>query len=119
MIRYFDVAVVAATILVAIALYAFKYDTGHLAQEIARLEAAIAAEEAAVNVLRAEWSLLNQPERLQALADRHLELELLRAEQIQTYTAIPQRPPREALTELVRRSLGSGVEFGEPGRGGR
>lgn len=40
-----------------------------------RINSAVADHHEAINVLRAEWSYLNQPGRLEALARRHLNLQ--------------------------------------------
>ncbi|NND50418.1 MAG: hypothetical protein HKN60_09230 [Rhizobiales bacterium] len=105
MIRFVEVMMIAATIVVAIALYAVKYDTGNLARGIDELNRQIAQEREAIGILRAEWSLLNQPERIQKLADKHLKLEPVSAAQIKTLADVPDMPPGEALADLVERSL--------------
>lgn len=105
MIRWVEVVMISATIVVAIALYAVKYDTGQVARGIADLEGEIAREREAIGILRAEWSLLNRPARLQELAQKHLELKPVQAAQIKGYAEIPHLPPAEAMTDLVERSL--------------
>ena len=105
MIRFVEIMMIGATIVVAIALYAVKYDTGNLASGIDELNRQIAQEREAIGILRAEWSLLNQPERIQKLADQHLKLEPVGAQQIRSFADIPQMPPGEALADLVERSL--------------
>ena len=76
----------------------------HLKQEVMRLEArmtavnkAILVEQEAVRVLRAEWSYLNQPERLDELAVRHLGLAPLALHQIGTVLELPLRRPAVAI----------------------
>ena len=49
----------------------------------------IAREQEAVHVLRAEWSYLNQPERLDALARRHLGLREPEAAQTMRVSDLP------------------------------
>jgi len=107
MIRFIEVMMIAATIVVAIALFAVKYDTGKLAGEIAGLNRQIAKEREAIGILRAEWSLLNQPDRIQKLASKHLNLAPVSAAQIKTLSDVPDMPPGEALADLVERSLSS------------
>ena len=116
MIRFVEIMMIGATIVVAIALYAVKYDTGNLASGIDELNRQIAEEREAIGILRAEWSLLNQPERIQKLADKHLKLEPVAARQIKSFADVPEMPPSEALTDLVERSLSS-LEPGDQNSG--
>jgi cell division protein FtsL len=111
--RLIESTVVVTTIVVAIALYTFKYDTENAAGRIADLKREIAKQDDAIRILRAEWSLLNQPDRLQKLAERHLELEPVKPEQIKTYADLPRKSPNDELADLVRRSI-SGVAVTVP-----
>lgn len=94
MIRLLNVLSVALVIAVSIGLYNLKYQIEAQQEERVSLRQEIANEEDAVRVLRAEWSYLTQPERLQSLAARHLELSPLRASQIATFDDLPM-PPRQ------------------------
>lgn len=51
-------------------------------REIARLDLSIENEREALRVLNAEWSMLNSPERIEALARRHLDLALPEASRL-------------------------------------
>ena len=53
----------------------------------------IAREQEALHVLRAEWSYLNQPERLEALARRHLGLRMPEAAQTMRVSDLPFAAP--------------------------
>ncbi|MBI4184753.1 MAG: hypothetical protein HY521_12240 [Proteobacteria bacterium] len=57
-----------------VGLFLLKHDVQRLEEAHARLIRAIAEGREAIHVLKAEWSYLNEFDRLQALADRHLEL---------------------------------------------
>lgn len=70
--------VVAAGLL----LYKVKHDVRELEEELAGLNRAIQERRDRIHVLEAEWSLLNEPERLRDLATRHLALAPLRADQL-------------------------------------
>ncbi|MDW8445456.1 MAG: hypothetical protein RML45_15240 [Acetobacteraceae bacterium] len=72
------VLVVAAGLL----LYKVKHDVRELEEELAGLNRAIQERRDRIHVLEAEWSLLNEPERLRDLAARHLALAPLRADQL-------------------------------------
>ncbi len=82
-----------------VAAAAFTYKTKHDAEsrfaEVRRLQEQIRLEENAIDVLRADWSLLTQPARLQQLAERfqdELELESAAPHQIADISDIPLRP---------------------------
>lgn len=73
-------------------VYNVKYRTSRLAREAAHLENSIRNEENAITALRAEWSALNQPSRLQALAKRHLpEFQNLSVPQMAFAYELPDR----------------------------
>lgn len=72
-------------------LFQLKYEVTHLEDELVRLKADVLSEEEAMRVLRAEWSFLNRPERLQSLAERHLALAPVTPGQIRTIAQVPQR----------------------------
>ncbi len=56
---------------------------------IAWLNRNIAANQEAINLLRAEWSYLNHPDRLETLARRHLDLQPPAQDQIVPISALP------------------------------
>ena len=88
--------VVAITALIASALYAYsvKYETLYYAEQIAKLKARVHRERDAIAVVKAEWQLLNRPDRLQANADRHLDLQPLDVRQLATFAELPNRSQR-------------------------
>jgi hypothetical protein len=49
-------------------------------------------ESQAIRVLRAEWSHLNSPERIQALSQKHLTLRNIEPDQVVQMKDIPFRP---------------------------
>jgi cell division protein FtsL len=51
-------------------------------RDLARLDLSIEREKEALRVLDAEWSMLNSPERIEALAKRYLDLDLPDAAQL-------------------------------------
>lgn len=72
-------------IAVMVSAAAFTYTTKHAAEaelrKLRRIEAAIRFEEETIDVLKADWSLLTQPARLQRLAEAyHEELGLVPVE---------------------------------------
>lgn len=62
-------------------------------QELARLNKDIQREEESLRVFQAEWSYLNQPERLEKLARQHLQLEPLKGRQFTIFKDLRESPP--------------------------
>ncbi len=89
MIRFLNVLSVVLVIAVSIGLYNLKYKVEARERERASLVQETVNERDAIRILRAEWSYLTQPERLQSLADRHLDLVPLKASQIATFDDLP------------------------------
>ncbi|MBI1619107.1 hypothetical protein IOD40_00305 [Aquamicrobium sp. cd-1] len=94
MFRITDIVLVIAMVGAA----AFTYTTKHAAEaeyaKIRKLEAAIRLEEESIDLLKADWSLLTQPSRLQKLADRYyddLHLVPIEPHQIAEFNELPER----------------------------
>ena len=92
MTRIIAIFMVALTLSAAIALYRFKDQAAGIDAHIDDLRAKIAQEHETITVLRAEWNYLNQPSRIQSLAERYLELEQLKVEQLASASELPMRP---------------------------
>ena len=94
MIRLIHILAICGLIASAGYAYSIKYDTLLHAEQVAKLKAKVQKERDAVAVLKAEWHLLNRPDRLQAAADRHLELQPLNVQQLARLSDLPNRPQR-------------------------
>ncbi len=81
-------------------LFAVKSEVQHLEGEIIQLDRAIAADREAIHVLEAEWSHLNNPDRLRPLVKRHLELVPIEARHLGGLSSIPEKPQGEAETHV-------------------
>ena len=95
MFRTTDMVLIAVMVSAA----AFTYTTKHGAEaelsKVRKLEAAIRFEEETIDVLKADWSLLTQPARLQKLAEAYrdeLHLVPVEAHQIGDIDELPERP---------------------------
>lgn len=89
MIRYLSAISVALLALVSFELYNGVHRVKAQGQHLTSLDAQIAREAEAIRVLKAEWTYLNQPDRLQDLARRHLALAPTGAWQIVVLTSLP------------------------------
>lgn len=97
MIRLSTVLWVALAGAIGFGLFQLKHQVQAYEDELFRLNRAILAEEQAIHVLKAEWSYINQPQRLQALAARHLDLQPVKPAQIGSLGDLPPRPPAAPL----------------------
>lgn len=117
MMRVVNSVAIVVTLTLAFALYHIKYETQAEQHDIRKLTAELAEEQDAIQVLRAEWSLLNQPERLEKLVARHTQLQPLAPAQIVTMADLPARP--KSLPGLeADPSLGGYAGLGGPGIAG-
>tara|TARA_R110002124_G_scaffold74257_1_gene199281 strand:+ start:1839 stop:2216 length:378 start_codon:yes stop_codon:yes gene_type:complete len=89
MIRALNIVLVLSVIGLSVLLYDIKYRAEAAETRAQKIEREITAEQESIRVLRAEWSYLNQPERLQELARRYTKLEPLQAGQIGTFADVP------------------------------
>ena len=64
MMRIINFVLIVAVIGLSVGLYDIKYKAEDAVRHARQLERRIANEREAIRVLRAEWSYLNQPERL-------------------------------------------------------
>lgn len=78
--------------LIAVVLFALKYEVQRLERELQLVTRQTVVDQQAVHVLNAEWSYLNQPARIADLAERHLRLQPLSTAQIVEIEAVPTRP---------------------------
>jgi hypothetical protein len=98
----------------ALTLFQIKQEVRVLEDEIAATQRTILENQEAVHVLEAEWSYLNAPARIGALAERHLELAPIPAERIVGFDDLPlpgqpeddvpgaTEPPRDPSATLVK-----------------
>jgi len=77
------------TCFVIFACFILKNQVHNLEHELAKINQNIASDVQNIHVLKAEWGVLNSPERLKKLASEHMSLNKIRAEQIINYSALP------------------------------
>jgi cell division protein FtsL len=92
-VRILNLVVIAALVLAAAYVYDIKFEATQQAAQIGKLRAEIRRERETIAALRAEWAKLDSPARIQGLAKRHLPLQPVASTQIDTLSALPERPP--------------------------
>jgi cell division protein FtsL len=93
MMRLINICVIAALVLAAADVYKIKFESTRQAQRVAKLRSEIRREHDAIAALRAEWARLDNPARIQGLANRHLALKPLETRQFDRLDNLPERPP--------------------------
>ena len=89
MIRLLNILVIAALVLAAADVYKIKFESTRQAQRVAKLRMDIRRENDAIAALRAEWSKLDNPARIQELARRHLALKPVEGRQFDRLDQLP------------------------------
>ncbi len=90
--RLLNLLVIGALILAASFVYKIKFDSTLQAEKVGKVAGELRRERNAIANLRAEWSRLETPGRIQGLADRHLALKAIAPTQFDTFDRIPERP---------------------------
>jgi len=90
--RLLHLIVMAALVCAAVYVYKIKFDSTLQAERVAKLRSEIRRERDAIATLRAEWSQLDNPIRIQGLAQRHLALRPIEATQFDALDRLPERP---------------------------
>jgi len=94
MMRLLNMLVIAALVSAAAYVYKIKFDSTRQAEHIAKVRMEIRQEQDVIASLRAEWSKLETPARIQELAKRHLTtLRPIDPRQFDTLRNLPERPP--------------------------
>ncbi|TYC51725.1 hypothetical protein FMN50_20875 [Rhodobacterales bacterium] len=95
MVRTLNILFILAVVIGAATVYDLKLAATKSAERVADLKRQIEDERNAIRLLKAEWSVLNKPDRLQSLVERYneyLQLDPLEVKQIVTPEEIPARP---------------------------
>ena len=90
MTRLLYISVLILCIFTSFMLYILSYDSKNIKREIAQIKTFIETEKSDIETLRAELSLLSQPDRIQHLSNQFdLELEPVNVTQIRGIEDIP------------------------------
>jgi hypothetical protein len=90
--RLLHIVVLAGLVLAAADVYKIKYESTLEAERVAKLRTELRHEQDLIASLRAEWSKLDRPDRLQELAQRHLPLKPLDIRQYDPLDKLPEKP---------------------------
>jgi hypothetical protein len=94
--RILHLLVIGVLVFAAAYVYRIKMESTVRTERVLRLHADIREQRDAIAALRAEWSKLDAPRRLQGLAERHLDLKPITAQQYDSLKNLPDRPPNFA-----------------------
>ena len=101
MARVFLVWLVLASF-IGWAVYQMKYEVQRLEDRLAKVNRQILADQESIQILKAEWSYLNQPAHLAQLAGRFLQLEPVLPRQMVTIDSLPMRREGGALQLVAK-----------------
>lgn len=91
--RIIHLCVIGMLVFAAAYVYRIKMESTFRTERVLRLHAEVREQREAIAALRAEWSKLDAPQRLQGLAERHLKLKPIGATQFDSLKNLPERPP--------------------------
>jgi cell division protein FtsL len=94
MLRFLNVLAIVALVGSAVYAYSIKYATLYQAEKMAKLKRELQSETDNVAMLRAEWSHVANPVRIEALADKYLGGQVMQLSQISTVANLPEKAAR-------------------------
>jgi hypothetical protein len=113
--RLLHLIVVASLVIAAVHVYKIKFESTLQAERVAKLGVEIRRERDRIAALRAEWAQLDNPIRIQVLAQRHLALKPIDPTQIESLDHLPERPePALAPPDMVAAGQPGAVETEPP-----
>lgn len=115
MFRAFDILLIAVMVVAATITYQIKHRADEKLQEVRRLEAEIKLEHDTIDLLRADWALLSQPNRLRKLVDAYngeLKLEPTQPTQLAQPSELPMMRVQAPQTEASAGAPANGVKTG-------
>lgn len=114
MLRLLNILVIVGLIAAAGWVYKIKFESTLEAERVAKLRGEIRREHDLIAILRAEWTQLDRPDRIQALAQRHLKLKAVDIAQFDVLDKLPERP-RQLVPAGTVDPIGAVIEsFADP-----
>ena len=77
------------TLVIGSYYFVLTNDVQNLERELAQINKDIENDIRDIHILEADWSELNNPERLKTLAGKYISLDFVKPEQIINYSALP------------------------------
>ena len=106
--RFLNLSVLVLLVLAAGYVYEIKFESTLRAERVAKMRGDVQREHDAIAALRAEWTALENPARVQGLARRHLRLRPAEATQYDALDRLPERaptvvppPPADAIAAVI------------------
>jgi hypothetical protein len=93
-LRILNFAVIALLVVAAAYVYRIKFDATLQAERLAKMRIQIRHESDRIAALRAEWGELDDPDRIEGLAKRYLQLKPVTPTQFDPLDQLPDRPPQ-------------------------
>lgn len=118
MIRFvhrLNIVLAIVAVIAVVAVYSQKHVAELTADEIVRIERAMARQQADLSILKADWAYLNQPTHIQPIVDRHnevLNLQVAKVAQFGNFSDLPMRPQQRLDTDALD-ALFETIEAGE------
>ena len=111
--RQSTLVLVLLTVAVGVGLFLVKYRVQSLEAQLQTLNRDIAQDRERIHVLRAEWSHFNEPDRLRALAGRHLDMIPVQSKQVVERDRIEEKLPERSETQSSQLAAESGDNAGK------
>ena len=92
-VRVLNLLVIGALIFAAAYVYRIKFDSTVQAERLAKLRTEVRHERDKIANLRAKWSELDNPARIEELAKHFLKLKSVTATQFDKLDHLPDQPP--------------------------
>lgn len=114
MLRVLNIVVIGGLVLAAGWVYKIKFEATLQAERVAKIRHEIRRERDMISILRAEWTQLDRPDRIQVLAQKHLKLKPADIAQFDALDKLPERP-RQLVPAGTADPIGAVIEsFADP-----
>lgn len=87
----FNMIFVLIAFLSSAGMFVLKYQVLNKEKELASLQHQIIKNQRTIHVLKAEWTHLNDPERLRALISKHTQLAVIKPKQIISFEDVAMK----------------------------